>query len=267
MTWTAEKKLNAAVSAPMSRAMLRPDTRVIERPGWYQLVTPSAPGSALNEVVLSQVEPDQADPVIEEVIAMYTKVGRPTKWCVGPWTRPADFGARLARRGFSSWDVRGMCADTSRKIAWSDGVTVDEVDDVHAEQYVSAMVRGWSLPPDQAAIELETHRTALRASPRQAHFFAARLAGEIVGTTGLLLRGDHAYLVGAQVFPSSRGRGIYRALVGARLDFLARRGISLAVTHARESTSAPILDHLGFETVFRSRCYVLAPQAAQKPAR
>jgi hypothetical protein len=262
MTWTAEAKLEATVRAPMSRVMLRPDTRVIERPGWYQIITPSAPGSALNEVVFSQVEADHADRVIDEVVAVYREVAHPTKWCVGPWTSPADFGERLTRRGFSSWDVRGMCSDTSRRIAAPDGVTVQEVDETTIREFVAAAIRGWSLPAEQTAIELEVHRAALAASPREAHFFAARAAGEMVGTTGLILRGDHAYLVGAQVFSSARGRGVYRALVGARLAFLARRGIELAVTHAREATSAPILDRLGFETVFRSKCFRLDLESA-----
>jgi GNAT superfamily N-acetyltransferase len=261
MQWTAEQKLDAAIRAPRSssRAMLRPDTRVIERAGWYQLCTPSAPGTLLNEVVLSQLAPDDADRVIEEVIAQYQADGHPVKWCVGPWTQPADFGERLARRGFTSWDVRGMASETSRSIGSSSEVAVTEVTEENLPAYVAAMVRGWALPPAEAATELEVHRAALRASPREAHFFAASVGAELAGTTGLLLRGDYAYLVGAQVAPSFRGRGIYRALVGARLAFLARRGISLAVTHAREATSAPMLEHLGFETLFRSKCYLLKP--------
>jgi GNAT superfamily N-acetyltransferase len=258
MTWTAEAKLDAAIRAPTGRAMLRPDSRVIERPGWHQVITPSAPGTLFNEIVLSQVEPEDADRVIDEVVAMYLAIGHPVKWCVGPWTRPADFGDRLARRGFTSWEIRGMVCETSLTIGRPQDVTVHQVDEATVEPYVALMLRGWSLPPDQAPLEIESHLAALRARPREAHFFAAEVAGTTVGTTGLILRGDYAYLVGAQVLPEFRGRGIYRALVAARLAFLTRHGISLAVTHAREATSAPILDRLGFETVFRSRCYLLA---------
>ena len=152
-----------------------------------------------------------------------------------------------------------MVSETSRSIPYADHIGVDEVTEESLEPYLTAMLQGWSRPPEQAMPERETHLTALRASPREAHFFAARIGDEVVGTTGLLLRGDYAYLVGGQVFPSFRGRGIYRALVGARLAFLAQRGITLAVTHAREATSAPMLEHLGFETVFRSKCYLLEP--------
>jgi hypothetical protein len=50
---------------------------------------------------------------------------------------------------------------------------------------------------------------------------------------------------------------VYRSLVAARLAFLHERGVDYAVTQARESTSAPILEHLGFETLFRGRCHVI----------
>lgn len=80
----------------------------------------------------------------------------------------------------------------------------------------------------------------------------------MVGTAWLSLREDYAYLLGTQVFEAARGRGAYRALVAARLAFLRERGIDVAVTHAREATSAPMLEHLGFETLFRSRCYLKA---------
>jgi GNAT superfamily N-acetyltransferase len=87
--------------------------------------------------------------------------------------------------------------------------------------------------------------------------FAAFVAGECMGTGALIVLGDYGYLVGAQVLDAARGRGVYRALIFERLAFLRERGIELAVTQAREATSAPILERLGFETLFRSRCYLL----------
>jgi GNAT superfamily N-acetyltransferase len=62
-----------------------------------------------------------------------------------------------------------------------------------------------------------------------------------------------------QVFDAHRGRGAYRALLAARLARLRALGIGLATTHAREHSSAPILERLGFETVFRHRVYQLDP--------
>ena len=75
----------------------------------------------------------------------------------------------------------------------------------------------------------------------------------------MLLRDDYGYFVGGAVMEEARGRGVYRCLVEARLAFLRDRGIEYAVTIAREATSAPVLEHLGFETLFRGACYELDP--------
>ena len=81
----------------------------------------------------------------------------------------------------------------------------------------------------------------------------------MVGTAMLVLREGFGYLAGTQVLERSRGAGAYRSLVAARLAHLARHGFSYAITWAREATSAPILERLGFETIFHDRCYVLDP--------
>lgn len=62
--------------------------------------------------------------------------------------------------------------------------------------------------------------------------------------------------MGGVVLPSYRGRGLYRALVHARLAHARARGIAIATSHAREATSAPILEAIGFETVCRFPLYV-----------
>ena len=87
----------------------------------------------------------------------------------------------------------------------------------------------------------------------------------MVGTAGIFGRDRCGYFVGGVVQPSARGRGVYRALVAARLAFLRARGVPYAVTQAREATSAPMLEHLGFETLFRSTCWRLDLERADIP--
>ena len=250
--------VRAAFRAPMGRELHRPDTRVIERPGWYQIVTPSAVGY-LNEVYISKLAPEHADAAIDEVVADYASRpgGAPVKWCVGHWTEPSDFRERLGRRGFTSTPVRAMACSTELRLAIPSGLTVGEVTLDGLDALVAFEGRGWKIPDDQHAIERRTHVEALTATPRTAHFFAARVDGAIVASCGLFLRGDFGYLVGGLVAEEARGRGIYRALVEARLSFLRSRKIALAVTHARDATSAPMLEHLGFRTLYRYECWYL----------
>jgi GNAT superfamily N-acetyltransferase len=257
-----EERREAAIRAPDGCELHRPDTRVSRGDGWLHVVTPSAPRGRLNEVLFSKLTAAESDSVIERTIDEYRAAGQPTKWCVGPWTAPADFGERLARRGFSSWEVRGMGCSTDRDLESAPGVLVEEITVATLDAYLAATFAGWSTELEQLAPERRVHLGALAASPRAAWFFGARLDGEMVGTAGLFGRDRAGYLVGGVVLPQARGRGVYRALVAARLAFLRTRGVGYAVTQAREATSAPMLEHLGFEGLFRSSCWRLELESA-----
>jgi len=252
VAWTPERKLHAAIEAPLGPSAGPPDSRVIAREGWFQRITPSSRGTWHNEVLVSRVAQSEAEHVIDEVISQYRALGKPVKWCTGPWTEPPDFGDRLARRGFSSWATRGMGVSTDVRVA-SGGATARIVNvDADLDAYVSTSIAAWSNPTSNG----ETLRVAMRAA------LGRELVAFVVdglGAGALLLREDYGYLVGTAVVERERGRGVYRSLVAARLAFLRARDIEFAVTHAHESTSAPILEHLGFETLFRGRCYVLEP--------
>ena len=246
MSWTPERKLRAATLAPLGPVTGPPDMRVIERDGWFQRVAPSAPGTWLNEVIISRVAEEDAERVIDEVIAMYRAIGKPAKWSTGPWTEPADFDERLARRGSESWEMRGMGIATD--VAISSSVAVKRVDHANLDAYVATTAAAWPMAVDP--VQRETFGRGLDNE------LVAFVAGDL-GAGAILLRDDYGYLVGTAVTERARGRGVYRALVAARLAFLRDRGIEYAVTQARESTSAPILEHLGFETLFRGRCHVI----------
>jgi hypothetical protein len=261
LTWTIERKRDAAARAPLARLYTRDDTRIIERPGWYQVVTPSAK-TYLNEVVLCQIEADDAERVIDETVATYHEHGVRFRWMVGPLTRPVDLGERLARRGFEAVSVRAMGCETARGPAVNDdanGVSVEEVDSARLDGFVRTMLRGWGMSVEQAAEEARLHERVMARDPRTVHFFGAKLDGEWVATGALLLRDGYGFLLGGQVLERARGHGAYRALLAARLAFLHRRGFEYVVTHALEATSAPILEHLGFETLYRATTWVRTP--------
>jgi ribosomal protein S18 acetylase RimI-like enzyme len=218
---------------------------VLARDDWYQLITPSAPGTRLNEIVYSKVAPDDADAEIDAAVATYHALGKRVKWCVGPWTEPIDFAGRLARRGFTSWDVAGMGIATDARLGGGRDVTVTEVYGDLLADYVAVSARGWGRPHSQFEAELNAHADAIAATPRVGHFFVATVDGLVVGTAELVVRHGYGYLTGGQVLEAVRGRGIYLALLAERLEFLRRRGVDYAVTHARAATSAPILRRTG----------------------
>lgn len=67
------------------------------------------------------------------------------------------------------------------------------------------------------------------------------------------------YMMGGVVLPAFRGRGLYRALVDARLALARQRGIELATSLAKSDTSAPILERMGFETYCDLDAYSFVP--------
>ena len=66
-----------------------------------------------------------------------------------------------------------------------------------------------------------------------------------------------ARLSGAVTLPAHRGRGLFTTMVAARCCIAAAHGATVALTHAREDTSAPILERLGSVPVALERCWVL----------
>jgi hypothetical protein len=116
------------------------------------------------------------------------------------------------------------------------------------------------MPPGQAALDRKMQLDALSANPCIVQLFLARIDGEAIGTAATISRDDaYGYLIGGQVLARARLRGAYRALTSSRLDALRARGFEYAVTYANEKTSAPALERMGFEYLFSSATYTLAP--------
>lgn len=216
---------------------MRGDARVVERAGWYQLITPSDTSGSLNEVVHGDC-PTDTDRVIEHTIRSFQ--GRPFKWCVWPWSRPSDLAARLDQRGLEHWEAQGMTIRTG-----GPGAELKVDVDPPFELAAAVWAEGWSEGADQVRSDLRS----LVASDHR--LFLAWVDGLPAGIAAYRLLGGAAYLHGAVVLERFRGRGAYRALIAARLQHLALHGVPLATTHARSHTSAPILARAGFATQFR----------------
>lgn len=99
--------------------------------------------------------------------------------------------------------------------------------------------------------EVEKHRSGGGGA------VVAYLNGRAVGSGGLTLVDGDARLWGGAVLPDARGRGVYRALLAARLDYAQRHGGDLALVKARVQTSGPILRRAGFAAYGRERSWLV----------
>lgn len=276
--WPEAALLAEVFVAPRSASPPLPELRRIERPGWVQIITPTFKTGGLNEVAFSALADDEADAVIDATIAEYRALGIAFRWAVPPGSAPADLGARLARRGLvESWG-RGMARATAPEtleaaasteeaaVAASPSpssspaeapadpaISVEEVTNAAGvDAFTRVMAEGWRVDP--APLQ-RLHELLLAAPERTQHLFLARIGGEPAGAASYVAFPRSAFLMGAVVLPHFRGRGLYRALARARLADAHARGIELATCHARESTSAPILERLGFATIRRLAIY------------
>ncbi|HEY1816843.1 MAG TPA: GNAT family N-acetyltransferase [Kofleriaceae bacterium] len=241
--------LDEVIVAPRRTFSVLSDTRVIERGGWLQIITPSSKLVSLNQVIYSALANDEADEAIGEAVAMYRELGLRFRWNAGPGSAPADLGARLERHGLvASWG-RGMV----RRIASAPVASDDRVVEVEArtiDDFTAVVAAGWGA--DAAPLDA-IHRQQLAEG--RTGLFVAYDDGMPAAAAAYHACSRSAFFIGGVVLPAHRGRGLYRALVETRIAHVQRRGFALATTHARESTSAPILERLGFTTVCRFPMY------------
>ncbi|HLL54878.1 MAG TPA: GNAT family N-acetyltransferase [Myxococcaceae bacterium] len=236
--------------APRKAFARLPGMQLIERPDWVQLVTPGFHDGGLNEVSFSALDARDVGEVIDRTIAHYGQLRLKFRWLVVPGSKPEDLAERLEQRGLRRGWNRAMFRRLTLDDARLSSSAVEEVTPATVDDFTRAMAKGWSAEPGPM---LGYNRAAI-AEPGQRHrLFLVRRNGEPVAAAGYVALERSAHLMGAVVLPAFRGQGLYRLLVEQRLADAARRGLPLATTHAREETSAPLLERFGFET-FRRFC-------------
>ena len=133
--------LRDALVGPRSTLVPLPDTQIIERTGWWQLVTPSFSRGGMNEVACSELPENEADAIIDETIASYARLGiLRYRWSIGADPRPADLGERLARRGLQLSESLAMARSTADTPPETDpAITVERVTLANVDPFTSVM--------------------------------------------------------------------------------------------------------------------------------
>lgn len=108
----------------------------------------------------------------------------------------------------------------------------------------------------------------IAAAPDDIAVLAAEADGEVVSAAWIVFiqpgADGFARLLGGSTLPAWRGRGIYRALVAARAQLAAARGVKYLQVDASDD-SAPILRRLGFHAVTTTTAYVWTPPRSANP--
>jgi hypothetical protein len=96
--WDAPALLDEVLGPPRHAYLPLPDLRVIERPGWHQLITPSFKQGSMNGVSLSLLEPSDADAIIDATIEQYRQLGISFRSCSWPPTTESQLPSRRTWR-------------------------------------------------------------------------------------------------------------------------------------------------------------------------
>lgn len=137
------------------------------------------------------------------------------------------------------------------ELRWSDDLPVfaDAVQ-LAAEVFGGAVT-------DRAVLEATFPGEAAKVRSGGGGAVVAYLDGRPVGSGGLTIAGSDARLWGGVVLPEARGRGVYRAVLAARLAYGRAAGADLAIVKGRVQTSGPILRRAGFAAFGQERSWLL----------
>ncbi|HET9419485.1 MAG TPA: GNAT family N-acetyltransferase [Nocardioides sp.] len=131
--------------------------------------------------------------------------------------------------------------------------TTDEATLRHAYE-VLKVVFGGAVPPEHR-LRVESEQVRRDVERGRGGGVVAYLGDEPVGTGGVTVADDVARLWSGSVLEEHRGRGAYRAMLAARLDYALRNGATMALVKGRVETSGPILRRAGFVAHGQERSY------------
>ena len=241
-----------------------PGVEIIDTPRYRITLQPDYPIPGPNGVSWIRCKSEEADEVIEEVHATVNPRHLPLMWVLDPGTEPEDFGDYLAvRRMPAEVEVAIMALPIETVLesppieglemrdALADLETFQASDAVNAEAFGDAE-RG----RDEEEVAAQERRRQNQLAAGNRRMLLAVVDGEPAGSAGLTLYPPlGAIITGGAVREKFRGRGVYRAMVAARLQMARDAGVAgLAVWGG--PMSAPILTGLGFEKVGWRRFYL-----------
>ena len=197
------------------------------------------------------------DALIDHVVALAADADPHAilMWPTYPDTEPADLVDRLVARGADlaeDLDIMAWPFDAPLRLDVPADATVRRVDDPARlpDAHLVAQ-RTFKTPAPSALFVAKESADLVHDVADDAHRSVFRYVaydGDTpIGTAGLTLEPDGiAKLWGGSVVATHRGRGVYRALLAARLDEARSRGADLALIKARTGTSGPIVARAGF---------------------
>ncbi|MBW4718832.1 GNAT family N-acetyltransferase [Saccharothrix obliqua] len=212
-------------------------------------------------IVHATCTPDNVDRVIRDEVAAATESGYVLEWKLYGHDVPADLPRRLTAAGFVADDVEAVLVLPLDDVGAFDGgdVRTRRVRDEHDLADYAEISRA----SGRRDVERECRHLAavLRETPEEMSIHIAYVGDEPAACGRVHFRpgGPHAELAGGRTKPAHRRKGLFTAVVGARLREARQRGRTHAFVDALP-TSAPTLRKRGFRLVTTTQPFVFTPQ-------
>jgi GNAT superfamily N-acetyltransferase len=240
-----------------------PGREVIETARYRATLQPDYPIPGPNNVAWIRCKSDEAREVITEARTHFAPRGLPFMWILDPSTEPPDFPDHLAAGGvFPEPHAPAVDVMVLGVEAHVDTPTFEihdalaDIESFRAADAVNAEAFGDS--PREPDAQERRRVQQLEAGNRRV--LLVTVDGEPAGSAGMTLFPPSAAIInGGAVRPKFRGRGIYRAMVAARLAIAREAGVAGLVVWGGPM-SAPVLKNLGFETVGWRKFYLDQPR-------
>jgi GNAT superfamily N-acetyltransferase len=256
-----------------------PGIEIIITPRYRASIQPDFPRPGPNSVSWIRCQPEEADEVIREARGIFASRHLPFSWILDPGAEPSDFADHLVANGAhpdphgAEAQVMVLPVEATVEAPPIQGLEIrDALADPESFRMADeAASEAFGETPSPARREragerveeedsehnamLDRRRLNFRAEGNR-HWLLATVDGEPAGAAGIILHPPGGAIInGGSVRPKFRGRGIYRALVAARLEIARQAGVAGLIVWGGDM-SGPILAGLGFETVGWRRFYV-----------
>lgn len=232
------------------------EVRLVRAEPVVRLIGPTA-DAGNNCVLYSQLDGASAPAVIKREIRYFQALGHSFEWKHHDHDQPPELASLLAASGFQAGEKEEILAAPLGGLlddAPPPGYSVREVAaDASLASILEVQQAVW--PELQHGWLFDSLQREREVRPEAIFFHAVWHAERPVCVGWMRLHGRFAALFGGATLTEHRGRGLYRALLAARLQVARQRGATWGLVDAGPM-SRPILKRLGFATLTGSTPYV-----------
>ena len=239
-------------ATPGSTLSIRPDV-IVTRAHLF-------PGPDMNHACSFQSTETEVEPLIDELVRTFRRLGRKTHVFLSPACMPADLGKRLLRRGFKkqdqeeAWLALDLPTWQPPDVGW-DAVEVVRAGREDADAFVRVFLTAFGMMPALTPAVAMLFRRLMRVPTT--HYYLARVDGQAVGGC---VRHSHDGITAAGamgVIPAFRGSRVATTLMKQLAVEAQAEGDRVVLMQTLNVKLGDWACQHGFKRVFTRTHYVL----------